>query len=74
MNTTRWKMLGLMGFALLLAVGCTPAATPSATPAPTNTPPPQPTSTPVPSPTLVPPSPTPITRIEVEDDAEDGFH
>lgn len=74
MNTTRWKVLALMGFALLLAAACTPAATPSATPAPTNTPPPQPTSTLAPSPTPIPPTPTPITRIEVEDAAEDGFH
>ena len=74
MNMTRWKALGLMGFTLLFAVACTPAATPSATPAPTNTSPPALTNTPVPSPTSIPPSPTPITRVEVEDAPEDGFH
>ena len=74
MDKTRWKVLGLMGFANLVAVACTPAASPRPTAAPTNTLPPQPTSTPVPSPTPIPPTPTPITRIEVEDAAEDGFH
>ncbi len=74
MDTTRWKLLALMGFALLLAVACTPAATPTATLAPTEPPPPAPTSTPAPSPTPIPPTPTPITRVEVEDAPEDGFH
>ncbi len=74
MDKTRWRVLGLMGFANLVAVACTPAASLSPTAAPTNTLPPQPTSTPVPSHTPIPPTPTPITRIEVEDAAEDGFH
>ncbi len=74
MNKTGWTALAPVGLALLLAVACTPAATPTATPAPTNTPPPQPTSTPVPSPTPIPPTPTPIMRVEVEDPPEDGFH
>ena len=74
MITTRWKVLALVGLALILAVACTPAATPTATPAPTEPPPPAPTSTPVPSPTPIPPTPTPIKRVEVEDAPEDGFH
>ena len=74
MKTMRWKMLARVGFVLLLAAACTPAATATATLAPTNTPPPQPTNTPVPSPTPIPPTPTPIMRVEVEDPPEDGFH
>ncbi|MFV1859418.1 MAG: hypothetical protein ACC647_08710 [Anaerolineales bacterium] len=77
MKVIRWKMLVLLGLALLLAAACTPAATPTATPAPTNTPPPPaPTNTPMPSPTLIPPTPvppTPVLRVEVEDPPEDGF-
>jgi hypothetical protein len=68
-------MLALLGFALLLAAACTPAATPTATPAPTNTPVSlPPTDTPAPPPTPIPPTPTLVTRVEVEDPPEDGFH
>ena len=75
MKQMRLSMLVLLGFALLLAAACTPAATPTATPAPTNTPkPPPPTDTPIPSPTPIPPTPTPATRFGVEDPPEDGFH
>ncbi|GMR10488.1 MAG: hypothetical protein BMS9Abin28_1309 [Anaerolineae bacterium] len=76
MKAIRWKMLVLLGLALLFATACTPAATPTATPAPTNTPPPPPPPTPAPSPTPVPPTslpPTPVIRVEVEDPPEDGF-
>ncbi len=74
MESMRWKLLVLLGFALLLAAACTPAATPTVTPAPTNTPPPPPpTDTPAPPPTPIPPTPTPIMRVEVEDPPEDGF-
>lgn len=58
---------------MLLAAACTPAAEPTLTPAPTDTPTPAPTITPEPSPTPVPPTPTPITGVEVDDPPEDGF-
>ena len=61
-------------FSPLIAIACTPAATPTAFQAIANTPAPSPIDTLVPSPTVVPPTPTSVSRVEAEDPAGDGFH